>query len=110
MANSKVNTASGVPASDVNVEQSAPVAKTQATQGAKKKINLQQLSARELLDYREFAEILCGFYDNEMKANTGEYDTDRAEIFKAASQALAKYLALKENIFFEIKRRADEVL
>ena len=74
------------------------------------KFNIEKLSSRELLDYREFTEILYDFYDNEAKANTGEYAGEDIETaFKAASKECLKYLGIKEKILKEIKRRTDEL-
>lgn len=75
------------------------------------KIDIEKLSSRELLDYREFTEILYDFYDNEAKANTGDYSSEDSEAaFKAASKECLKYLGIKEKILLEIKRRTDKLV
>ena len=71
---------------------------------------LMRLTERELLDYRQLVEILYNFYDNEMKANIGAYDSEHEIIYKNASREATKYLAAKEKVFNEIKRRVDEAL
>lgn len=74
------------------------------------KIDIEKLSTRELLDYREFTEILYDFYDNEAKANTGDYaNEDNEAAFKAASKECLKYLGIKEKLLKEIKKRTDEL-
>ena len=71
---------------------------------------LMRLTERELLDYRKLVEILYNFYDNEMKDNIGAYDAEHTVIYTNASHEATKYLAAKEKVFNEIKRRVDNAL
>lgn len=67
------------------------------------------MTARELLDYREFADILYAFYDNEMKVYGGEFGISDSIEYKNANREATKYLKIKEEIFNEIKSRVDTI-
>ena len=67
------------------------------------------LTARELLDYKEFADILYSFYDNEMKVYANEFGVNSSMEYIDARQEAAKYLKIRELIFNEIKNRIDTI-
>ena len=73
------------------------------------KTSLSEMTARELLDTMKMAEIVCDFYDNEMKANTGQYDGGETFAYDAASAKFKKYLRVKEEILFEMEKRVEKL-
>ena len=75
-------------------------------------MEIEKLTTRELLDFREIVEILYAHYDNEAKANAAEsaLDEDKARAFEAARKESLKYLSLKEKIFYIMKNRADSLV
>ena len=73
------------------------------------KNSLSGLTARELLDNMKMAEMVCDFYDNEMKANTGQYDGGETFAYDAASAKFKKYLRVKEELLFEMEKRVEKL-
>ena len=71
------------------------------------KDHLTGVTSDKLLEYLQFSQILCDFYDNEMKANTGDYSDDNTSAFNAASAKFTKYLNFQRRIFDEIERRVN---
>lgn len=69
-----------------------------------KTMNLTSLSATDLLAYKDFADTVYNFYDNEAKANSLDN-----EVFKEAYNNSLKYLEIKSKIFNEIKNRVDKL-
>ena len=67
------------------------------------------LSARDLLDNMKMAEMVCDFYDNEMKANTGHYYGEETAAYDAAAEKFKKYLRVKEELLFEMEKRVKEL-
>ena len=55
------------------------------------------------------AEMVCDFYDNEMKANTGQYDGEETLAYDAASAKFKKYLRVKEELLFEMEKRVEKL-
>ena len=70
---------------------------------------LSGLTARELLDNMKMAEMVCDFYDNEMKANTGQYDGEETLAYDAATAKFKKYLRVKEELLFEMEKRVEKL-
>lgn len=70
---------------------------------------LSSVSSGALLEYFQFSQILCDYYDNEMKANTGDYADDNSTAFNAASEKFTKYLNVQRRVFNEIERRVNEI-
>jgi hypothetical protein len=70
---------------------------------------LSGVSSSALLEYLQFTQILCDYYDNEMKANTGDYADDNSTAFNAASEKFTKYLNVQRRVFNEIERRVNEI-
>ena len=70
---------------------------------------IHMLTHRDLLDFREFTEILYSFYDNEMKVYGGEFGVNDIDRYREASKEASKYLKVKELIFNEIKKRTDNL-
>lgn len=69
------------------------------------KTEIKTLSMEQLLSHLEAVDIVCDFYDNEMKANTGQYDGEEVSAYNAANDKLLGYLKVKEKIFNEIETR-----
>lgn len=67
----------------------------------------QWLNPQDLLAFKNFADFLYAFYDNEMKVYGGEFGVNDSEKYKIASKEATKYLKIKELIFNEIKKRTD---
>lgn len=67
----------------------------------------QWLDPQDLLAFKNFADILYAFYDNEKKVYGGEFGINDSDRYKQASKESAKYLKVKELIFNEIKKRTD---
>ena len=67
-------------------------------------MKLKDLSATDLLAYKNFADITYNFYDNEAKANKLD-----VTVFREAYDNALKYLKIQGQIFNEIKRRIDEI-
>lgn len=76
---------------------------------SEKNEQLRSVSSGALLEYLQFTQILCEYYDNEMKANTGDYADDNSTAFNAASEKFTKYLNVQRRVFGEIERRVDEI-
>lgn len=76
---------------------------------AKAEAKIKSLSLTELLEYMNAVELVCDFYDNEAKANTGKYDGTEGKLYDAANAAFNKYLSIREKIFNEVKNRVDEL-
>lgn len=76
---------------------------------SEKNEQLRSVSSGALLEYLQFTQILCEYYDNEMKANTGDYADDNSTAFNAASEKFTKYLNVQRRVFSEIERRVDEI-
>ena len=73
------------------------------------KNSLSGLTARELLDNMKMAEMVCDFYDNEMKANTGHYYGEETAAYNAAAEKFKKYLRVKEELLFEMEKRVEKL-
>ena len=63
-----------------------------------------------LLAVKEMVEIVCDFYDNEVKANTGTYADDTEAAYKTAYAKFLVYLGAKNRVMDEIERRVHEYL
>ena len=63
----------------------------------------------DLLDYMKMNEIVCDFYDNEMKANNGQYYGEEKARYDAAAAKLKKYLSLKDALLNEMERRLSRL-
>ena len=59
----------------------------------------------DLLDAYRMVEIVCGYYDNEAKANVGQYYGEEKSAYDAATAALTKYYAIKSALLNEIEDR-----
>lgn len=66
-------------------------------------------SMGELLEYMNAANILCEHYDNEARANTGQYYGGEEETYAEAMEQFSKYFALKNKILKEIEKRVDSI-
>ena len=73
------------------------------------KIELKSLSVEQLLSHLTAVDLVCDFYDNEMKANTGQYDGEETNAYDAANNKLLGYLKIREKIFNEIEKRVNEI-
>lgn len=73
------------------------------------KIELKSLSVEQLLSHMAAVDVVCDFYDNEMKANTGQYDGEETKAYDAANEKLLGYLKVREKIFNEIEKRVNEI-
>ena len=67
-------------------------------------MKLKELSATDLLAYKQLADIVYNFYDNEAKANKLD-----EKLFREAYANSLKYLKVQGDIFEEIRRRVDDV-
>lgn len=73
------------------------------------KIEISSLNIDELLAYLSATELVCDFYDNEMKANTGQYDGEEEEAYNAANSMFLKYHRIRESVFKEIENRVSRL-
>lgn len=73
------------------------------------KTQIKSLSMEQLLSHLEAVDMVCDFYDNEMKANTGQYDGEEVSAYNAANDRLLRYMKIREKIFNEIETRVDEL-
>ena len=71
------------------------------------KIEIKSLNIEELLSYLSATELVCDFYDNEMKANTGQYDGEEKEAYDVANSMFLKYHRIRESVFKEIEKRVS---
>ena len=75
----------------------------------KENSKISSLTVAELLEYMSAVEVVCDFYDNEAKANTGKYDGSETGLYNAATEKFNKYLSIKEKLFNEIEKRVNEL-
>lgn len=68
------------------------------------------LSVTDLLSYKEMAEIMCDFYNNEMNASRGQYADDMEPIYTEAYDKFTRFLKAKNRVLAEIERRVEENL
>jgi len=73
------------------------------------KIEIGALNIDELIAYLSATELVCDFYDNEMKANTGKYDGEEEEAYNTANSMFLKYHKIRENVFKEIENRVSKL-
>jgi hypothetical protein len=73
------------------------------------KTQIKSLSMEQLLSHLEAVDMVCDFYDNEMKANTGQYDGEEVNAYDAANGKLLGYMKIREKIFNEIETRVNEL-
>lgn len=73
------------------------------------KTQIKSLSMEQLLSHLGAVDMVCDFYDNEMKANTGQYDGEEVSAYNAANDKLLGYMKIREKIFNEIETRVNEL-
>lgn len=72
-------------------------------------IHLNAKTYREILDLLEMTNIVCDYYDNEAKANNGEYYGDEKERYSAANAKLSQFLKTKQAIFEHIENIVNHI-
>ena len=80
-----------------------------AKNGETQKTKLSEMSSSELIDYMKMVNIMCDYYDNEAKANHGEYYGDEKERYTEATNKFVKYLNVKDAILSEIENRVNGI-
>lgn len=68
------------------------------------KIHVNGLPIEDLLSYLSAVDLVCDFYDNEMKANTGQYDGEEKDAYDKANEMFLKYHRIRETVFKEIEK------
>ena len=66
-------------------------------------------SIGELLEYMSAVGVLCDYYDNQARANRGQYYGEEDEAYAVAMEKFNKYFALKGRILAEFEKRFDEL-
>ena len=73
------------------------------------KIEMKTLTVDQLLSHMAAVDVVCDFYDNEKKANTGKYDGREVDAYDAANEKLNGYLKIREKLFNELEKRVNEI-
>ncbi len=68
---------------------------------------LANVATSQLIEYLQMIEVVCDYYDNEAKANVGNYYGDEKEAYENANSRFLKYLKLRMQILEEMERRLD---
>ena len=68
---------------------------------------LASIGTNQLIEYLQMIEVVCEYYDNEAKANVGNYYGDEKEAYENANFRFLKYLKLRMRILDEMERRLD---